>query len=192
MNRGDLPAAVPDKAALREFLNNDYLAEIYKKAKLEVVRPKSYVYYFDLKFIHLRDRHRNEIAVKFKSKRKAQKLSEFHSFFVDMVGELNAKHGSDISFVPCSTDDFSQDSNSYVAVLDFKDAPMDILVEIIDALNEKTKGIKTVKLFNYQELFGSRIDQELLNDLMKKKSKRSKRLDERNPRSVTRSERKQL
>ncbi len=168
LNRGDLPAAVPDKAGLREFLNNDYLAEIYKKAKLEVVRPKSYVYYFDLKFIHLRDRHRNEIVVKFKSKRKAQKLLEFRNFFVDIIGELNAKHRSDISFVPCNSDDISQDSNSYVAVLDFGEAPMEILVEIVDTLNEKTKGIKTVKLFNYQELFESRIDQNLLNNLMNK------------------------
>lgn len=46
--------------------------------------------------------------------------------------------------------------------------PMEILVEIVDTLNEKTKGIKTVKLFNYQEFFESRIDRELLNDLMKK------------------------
>ncbi len=93
---------------------------------------------------------------------------EFHGFFVDMVGELNAKHRSDISFVPCNSNDFSQDSNSYVEVLDFDEAPMEILVEIVDTLNEKTKGIKTVKLFNYQELFESRIDQNLLNDLMNK------------------------
>ncbi len=165
---GNIPAVVPNPKNICEFLNNDYLVEIYKRAKLEVVLPKSYVYYFDLNFIHLRDRHRNEIVIKFKSKKKAERLLEFHGFFVDIIGELNSKHRSDISFVPCNSDDFSQDSNSYVAVLDFGEAPMEILVEIVDTLNEKTKGIKTVKLFNYQELFESRIDQNLLNDLMNK------------------------
>lgn len=165
---GNPAAVVPDKTALCAFLDNGYLTEIYKKAKLEVVQSKSYMYYFDLNFSHLRDRHRNEIVVKFKSKKKAEKLLEFDKFFVDMVGELNSKHVSDISFVNCNANDFFSDSNTYVAVLDFGESPMNILVEIVNILNERTKGIKSVKLFNYQELFASSIDQTLLSDLMNK------------------------
>lgn len=168
LDSGNLPAVVPDKTALVEFLDNSYLIEIYQKAKLEAVRPSSYSYYFNLNFCHLRDRHRNEITVKFKSKKKAEKLLEFHNFFVDMIRELNSKHDSEISFVPCNANDFSADSNSYTAVLDFGGSPMDILVDIVNTLNDKIKGIKSVKLFNYKELFESSVDQALLNDPINK------------------------
>lgn len=129
--------------------------------------PKAYNYYFDLKFCHLRDRHRNEVVMYFKSKRKAAKIAEFHNFFVGLVEKINAEHGADISFSPCGTDDFT-DSSNYSAILDFKDEPMEILVDIVWVLNENTKGIKSVKLFNYQKLFESEIDRDLLSELMNK------------------------
>ncbi len=166
LNCGSRPAVIPDKTALLDFLDNGYLEEIYKAAKLEAVRPKAYKYYFELNFCHLRDRHRNEIAIKFKSKKKPQKLFEFHKFFVDLVEEINAKHGSDIFVFPKSADYYYSDSASFGAMLDFRDSPMELLVEIVNVLNDKTKGIKSVKLFNYRELFESSIDNALLNDLL--------------------------